>query len=244
MSSSPPATKEEAMMEREEEDSEDAAAAEDEEDGGVERYGFVCCICLEPWTCYDAHRICCIPCGHVYGRSCLERWFLERHESRAKCPECGEPFAPNKIINLYASGNLWDGCCRIQEVKAHIAEVESNMHKLVKRQAKLESKVRALEDRREVKFMAQRASRSAKMRARSGEDGKLMDNANSVTEELIQVPQNAVAVVKTEFLSMKEQMERLAEQNATPMELIKFMEQNSAKLWDRIIPRHLPRTDG
>nr|ABA95404.1 transposon protein, putative, unclassified [Oryza sativa Japonica Group] len=35
-----------------------------------------CSICLQPWTCNGDHRICCIPCGHVYGRSCLEKWLL------------------------------------------------------------------------------------------------------------------------------------------------------------------------
>ncbi|CAN6290955.1 unnamed protein product [Urochloa humidicola] len=33
-----------------------------------------CRICREPWASSGAHRICCIPCGHVYGRSCLELW--------------------------------------------------------------------------------------------------------------------------------------------------------------------------
>uniref|UniRef100_K4AIK7 RING-type domain-containing protein n=1 Tax=Setaria italica TaxID=4555 RepID=K4AIK7_SETIT len=87
-----------------------AAAAAAEEDRGEARppAGPTCCICMEPWTCNDAHRSCCIPCGHVYGRSCLERWLHRCGESSAKCPRCGEQFAQKHIINLYAQGNLWD----------------------------------------------------------------------------------------------------------------------------------------
>ncbi|KAL6641210.1 hypothetical protein ACP70R_019391 [Stipagrostis hirtigluma subsp. patula] len=66
----------------------------------------------------------CIPCGHVYGTSCLERWLQHCGNTSAKCPQCGERFEHKHIINLYAPGNLWDGCCRIQEVKEQlVAEV-------------------------------------------------------------------------------------------------------------------------
>uniref|UniRef100_A0A0D3FCR8 RING-type domain-containing protein n=1 Tax=Oryza barthii TaxID=65489 RepID=A0A0D3FCR8_9ORYZ len=76
-----------------------------------------CSICLQPWTCNGDHRIPpCIPCGHVYGRSCLEKWLvhvLQRGTGQAKCPQCGEEFEPHRITNLYAPGiNIWDGCCK------------------------------------------------------------------------------------------------------------------------------------
>ncbi|KAF8722813.1 hypothetical protein HU200_021940 [Digitaria exilis] len=108
-----------------------------EGDGGVEeghgragarvsaasgREGFVgagsppacCCVCMEPWTCDGDHRIGCIPCGHVYGRSCLEMWLQRCGNTRAKCPQCGEGFDLKHVTNLYAPGNMWDGCCHIQ----------------------------------------------------------------------------------------------------------------------------------
>uniref|UniRef100_A0A0E0K7M7 RING-type domain-containing protein n=1 Tax=Oryza punctata TaxID=4537 RepID=A0A0E0K7M7_ORYPU len=76
-----------------------------------------CSICLQPWTCNGEHRICCIPCGHVYGRSCLEKWLvhavLQRGTGQAKFLQCGEKFEPHSITNLYAPGiNIWDGCCK------------------------------------------------------------------------------------------------------------------------------------
>ncbi|TVU46843.1 hypothetical protein EJB05_06415 [Eragrostis curvula] len=80
----------------------------------------VCCICMETCTCHGAHRICCIPCGHVYGRACLEKWLHCCGNSSAKCPQCAEPFALDKIINLYTPGILWDGCCPVQVAKPDV----------------------------------------------------------------------------------------------------------------------------
>ncbi|KAG0553211.1 hypothetical protein BDA96_01G575200 [Sorghum bicolor] len=81
-----------------------AAAAEGGDVGGRP----TCCVCMEPWTDSGAHRICCIPCGHVYGRSCLESWLSRGGTTSAKCPQCAKRFALEHIINLYAPGNLWD----------------------------------------------------------------------------------------------------------------------------------------
>ncbi|XP_020587615.1 E3 ubiquitin-protein ligase RFWD3-like [Phalaenopsis equestris] len=61
-----------------------------------------CPICLVPWTPDGAHRVCCIPCGHVYGRSCLERWMKRCKKNVAKCPQCSARFKQTEMINLYA----------------------------------------------------------------------------------------------------------------------------------------------
>ncbi|KAM3262805.1 hypothetical protein ACQJBY_053119 [Aegilops geniculata] len=78
---------------------------------GSPRAAASCCICMDPWASYGAHRICCIPCGHVYGRSCLERWLRHGGNTSAKCPQCGERFKHRHIINLYSSVHLWNDCC-------------------------------------------------------------------------------------------------------------------------------------
>ncbi|XP_024314081.1 E3 ubiquitin-protein ligase RFWD3-like, partial [Brachypodium distachyon] len=57
-----------------------------------------CCVCMEPWTPDGAHRMCCIPCGHLYGRSCLENWL---HGGGSKTAKCGQMYVKKQIINLY-----------------------------------------------------------------------------------------------------------------------------------------------
>ncbi|XP_044983402.1 E3 ubiquitin-protein ligase RFWD3-like [Hordeum vulgare subsp. vulgare] len=87
--------------------------------GGAEadespRAAATCCICMDPWDSYGAHRICCIPCGHVYGRSCLERWLLRCGSTSAKCPQCCQRFKHRHIINLYSTGHLWNDSYNMQ----------------------------------------------------------------------------------------------------------------------------------
>ncbi|KAF0928580.1 hypothetical protein E2562_006025, partial [Oryza meyeriana var. granulata] len=60
-----------------------------------------CPICMNAWTADGVHRVSCIPCGHVYGRSCLERWLLQCRKKPATCPQCGRRFKQKNIINLY-----------------------------------------------------------------------------------------------------------------------------------------------
>ncbi|GJN30032.1 hypothetical protein PR202_gb18306 [Eleusine coracana subsp. coracana] len=63
-----------------------------------------CPVCMEAWTSEGSHRISCIPCGHAYGRSCLERWLTLRgnQSQSATCPQCGRRYRHKDIINLYA----------------------------------------------------------------------------------------------------------------------------------------------
>ncbi|KAL6641211.1 hypothetical protein ACP70R_019392 [Stipagrostis hirtigluma subsp. patula] len=87
-----------------------------------------CCICWEPWASCGAHRICCIPCGHVYGRSCLERWLIRRGGAAAKCPGCGEQFEYKHILNLYATERLWDDRHHEQAVRHAAMEEATTWH--------------------------------------------------------------------------------------------------------------------
>ncbi|XP_037427026.1 E3 ubiquitin-protein ligase RFWD3-like isoform X4 [Triticum dicoccoides] len=102
----------------EEEEAAPAGVGGGAEAEGSPRAAATCCICMDSWASYGAHRICCIPCGHVYGRSCLERWLRRGGNTSAKCPQCSERFKHRHIINLYSSSvHLWNDCC-LKEVQA------------------------------------------------------------------------------------------------------------------------------
>ncbi|KAK1283558.1 hypothetical protein QJS10_CPB21g00304 [Acorus calamus] len=62
-------------------------------------YDFACSICMEPWSSSGPHEACCILCGHIYGRSCIERWIKQRGRNNAKCPQCNKKCS--KIIKLF-----------------------------------------------------------------------------------------------------------------------------------------------
>lgn len=59
-----------------------------------------CMICMDDWTVGTAHRICCLKCGHLFGRSCIERWIKEKG-SQAKCPSCGKPAKRADIRDIW-----------------------------------------------------------------------------------------------------------------------------------------------
>ncbi|GJN09359.1 hypothetical protein PR202_ga27360 [Eleusine coracana subsp. coracana] len=166
-------------------DEEDEGSSDEEESNGETRVaaeGPTRCICMEPWTCNDAHRTCSIPCGHVYGRSCVEKW-LNR---------CVKAEYTSKFIKLKAEVDSQLQQCRADNAKS-IARTRcevSDMHSKLAEQ--LRSDIRGL-------------------------------TRQALVEE-------AAKLVKTNFVSLKAQMKKLVEENATPMDLIEFMEQNYNKL--------------
>lgn len=85
-------------MTQEEEASKDEARELSQGEGGESNS--TCMICMEEWTIGSDHRLCCLKCGHLFGRSCIERWIKEKG-SQAKCPTC------NKSIRKLELRDLW-----------------------------------------------------------------------------------------------------------------------------------------
>lgn len=69
----------------ESEDATDKEADENNDDADA------CPICLEPWTSSGKHRICSLKCGHLFGKTCIEKWLAGSNNNgtpRNKCPQC------------------------------------------------------------------------------------------------------------------------------------------------------------
>ncbi|XP_075079753.1 uncharacterized protein LOC107827739 [Nicotiana tabacum] len=64
--------------------------------------GLFCPICMEAWTNDGDHQICCLPCGHIYGLSCIKKW-LQQKGSLGKCPQCNKKCTLKGVRVLYAS---------------------------------------------------------------------------------------------------------------------------------------------
>ncbi|XP_076904844.1 uncharacterized protein LOC143560426 [Bidens hawaiensis] len=62
----------------------------------------VCPICFQLWTSAGDHRICCLPCGHIYGMSCITKWLI-RCQGDGKCPQCKSLCTVMDIRLLYAT---------------------------------------------------------------------------------------------------------------------------------------------
>ncbi|OVA06944.1 zinc finger protein [Macleaya cordata] len=65
----------------------------------------ICCsICMEPWSSVGNHQVSCLPCGHLFGLSCIKRWIQQSRRNNSKCPKCNRKCALKDIIRLYVSG--------------------------------------------------------------------------------------------------------------------------------------------
>ncbi|XP_044472732.1 E3 ubiquitin-protein ligase RFWD3-like [Mangifera indica] len=64
--------------------------------------GLFCPICMDAWTNSGDHHISCLPCGHVYGFSCIKRW-LQQGQSSGKCPQCNRKSSLKDVRKLFAS---------------------------------------------------------------------------------------------------------------------------------------------
>ncbi|KAL6645300.1 hypothetical protein ACP70R_016908 [Stipagrostis hirtigluma subsp. patula] len=84
-----------------------------------------CSICMEPCTSDGAHRVCCIPCGHVYGRLCLDKWLGCSRNTGAKCPQCGQAYKIKQITNLYVTKHIRDGDTTEEPAKRHKSFAEN-----------------------------------------------------------------------------------------------------------------------
>ncbi|XP_061963344.1 uncharacterized protein LOC133687996 isoform X2 [Populus nigra] len=62
--------------------------------------GLFCPICMEAWTNEGDHHICCLPCGHLFGLSCIEKWLRQRGRL-AKCPQCNRKGTLKDVRKLF-----------------------------------------------------------------------------------------------------------------------------------------------
>ncbi|RZC91005.1 hypothetical protein C5167_028827 [Papaver somniferum] len=46
-------------------------------------------------------RLVCLPCGHLYGVSCIERWIKHSNRHYPKCPVCNQKCLLKDVIRLY-----------------------------------------------------------------------------------------------------------------------------------------------
>ncbi|KAL6337278.1 hypothetical protein AAG906_036592 [Vitis piasezkii] len=119
--------------------------------------GLCCPICMEAWTSGGEHQVCCLPCGHIYGISCIKKWFQQCGRSSGKCPQCKRKCTLRNVRTLYASRvvavdedlrkkirSLEAKCASLEKKNADWCMKESDWHK---READLHLQVQQLIER-------------------------------------------------------------------------------------------------
>ncbi|WCJ34519.1 Transducin/WD40 repeat-like superfamily protein [Euphorbia peplus] len=127
----------------------------DEKNGG-EIEGLFCPICMDAWTNDGDHHICCLPCGHLYGLSCISKWLKQKRAS-AKCPQCNRRCSLKDVRKLFAPRiavvdnesqttirSLEVKCAFLEKKNADSSRKESEWRK---NEAELNQKVKQLTER-------------------------------------------------------------------------------------------------
>lgn len=89
--------------------------------------GTTCTVCFDQWTIGTDHRICALKCGHLYGRSCIERWIKDQGTS-AKCPNCNKPARKADIRDLWCKTIKASDSTELNELKS-LLENEKKLRK-------------------------------------------------------------------------------------------------------------------
>lgn len=61
-----------------------------------------CVICSEPFAEVGEHKAVSLKCGHIFGDSCIRRWYTQFN--KRSCPVCKERYSHS--LNLLYSGSL------------------------------------------------------------------------------------------------------------------------------------------
>ncbi|RZC77159.1 hypothetical protein C5167_001328 [Papaver somniferum] len=89
-----------------------------------------CSICMDPYSSHGRHKISCLPCGHLYGLSCIRRWIKHsrRRQRYSTCPMCDRKCSKKDVIELYVprlpvvEGGQQESCVSFDEQLAEIKE--------------------------------------------------------------------------------------------------------------------------
>ncbi|KAM2467592.1 hypothetical protein FF1_009357 [Malus domestica] len=120
--------------------------------------GLFCSICLEPWTNDGDHHISCLPCGHLFGMSCIKRWLQQRSNSR-KCPQCNKKCTLKDVRKLFVSQIVSvdeESQKRIRSLEAKCDSLEKKESAWCKREVQWRKRELELQDK--VQHLTERAT--------------------------------------------------------------------------------------
>eukprot|EP00477_Mikrocytos_mackini_P001080 GAHX01001161.1.p1 GENE.GAHX01001161.1~~GAHX01001161.1.p1 ORF type:complete len:587 (-),score=116.17 GAHX01001161.1:47-1807(-) len=102
-----------------------------------------CMICFEPLSNYGVHQICSLPCGHIYGISCITQWL----DTKQKCPHCGRRQPSASVIPLFINSTVVVDNSRDIEWIKKLKKSERERKKALKRSREFEQRLSELERR-------------------------------------------------------------------------------------------------
>ncbi|XP_010495060.1 PREDICTED: E3 ubiquitin-protein ligase RFWD3-like [Camelina sativa] len=131
-----------SLNEREHQKSSSNVVSSSSSSGSQEDIESRCSICMEVWTNGGEHQVSCLPCGHLYGFSCINKW-LQLRPSSGKCPQCNRACSFKDVVKIYASKIAAvddEGQKRIVSLEAKLSSVEEKTRSLSNKEARWREK--------------------------------------------------------------------------------------------------------
>lgn len=86
---------------------------------------------MELWTTTGEHRLCCLRCGHLFGRSCLVRWLqVSCTPSNRRCPQCNRKANVKDIRKLYAKKLVCIDTSELELMKNQLSTVTAEKNRI------------------------------------------------------------------------------------------------------------------
>nr|CAG4718125.1 unnamed protein product [Naegleria fowleri] len=84
----------------------------------------ICSICLNVWSSTGLHQVCCLGCGHLFGKNCIEKWL----KKNSTCPKCKKTADRSHIRLLYIDNLSAVDSQRLDQLEKQL-EHEVNLRK-------------------------------------------------------------------------------------------------------------------
>eukprot|EP01113_Clastostelium_recurvatum_P038095 TRINITY_DN5649_c0_g1_i2.p1 TRINITY_DN5649_c0_g1~~TRINITY_DN5649_c0_g1_i2.p1 ORF type:complete len:669 (-),score=188.81 TRINITY_DN5649_c0_g1_i2:88-2094(-) len=104
-----------------------------------------CNICFDSWKSTGSHRICCLKCGHLFGKSCIDRWL----KNNQKCPTCNARARKNDVRVLFVSRIVAADPHEIDALKEELAAARDEITTMQREKEKVLLQMEAMKRRHE-----------------------------------------------------------------------------------------------
>lgn len=85
-----------------------------------------CHICFEPYDNSGGHRPCCLKCGHLFGKDCIERWI----NTQKRCPDCNCKAMKKDIRIIYVKNLKALDTAELDRMKTEINALKIDKNKI------------------------------------------------------------------------------------------------------------------
>ncbi|KAI6233356.1 hypothetical protein M3Y99_00929500 [Aphelenchoides fujianensis] len=106
--------------------------------------GDCCTICFSEYEASGEHRLVCLKCGHLFGKSCIERWL--KIEKNNKCPTCKATAKPADIRAIFGKLSSGDNT-EMFNLKLQLKSERTEKEQLQIRLATVEQKLLSTEEK-------------------------------------------------------------------------------------------------